>query len=89
MLVKEAGLALAEYGIRVNVVAPGVIATQGEIDKTNAHVPMGYNGVPEDIANAMIFLASDEASYITGQVLTVDGGFALAHTHYWIQKGKL
>jgi 3-oxoacyl-[acyl-carrier protein] reductase len=46
-------------------------------------------GDPKDIAQAMVFLASKYASYITGQTLTVDGGFSLTHTHYWSEKGLL
>lgn len=89
MFVKDIALELAEYAIRVNAVAPGAIAVREEQDRTNIHVPLGYSGIPEDIANAMIFLASNRGSYITGQTLVVDGGFSLAHTHYWIKKGKL
>lgn len=89
MFVKDTALELAEYGIRVNAVAPGAIAIRGEQDKTNPHVPLGYSGTPEDIANTMIFLASNKGAYITGQTIVVDGGFSLAHTNYWIKKGKL
>ena len=89
MFVKDIALELAPFGIRVNAVAPGAIAVRGEADRSNKHVPMGYSGTPEDIANAMIFLASDKGSYITGQSLTVDGGFSLAHTWYWLKKGIL
>ncbi len=86
MLVREIAVDLAEYGIRVNAVAPGTIAIRGQTDRKNPFVPLGYHGVPEDIAYAMIFLASKYASYITGQVLTVDGGFSLPHMHYWFRK---
>lgn len=89
MFVRDIALELAEYGIRVNAVAPGAIAIRGEKDRTSPAVPLGYSGVPQDIANAMVFLASEKGSYITGQTLTVDGGFSLAHTHYWIKKGVL
>jgi peroxisomal 2,4-dienoyl-CoA reductase len=68
------------HGVRSNVVAPGVIAhTEGwsrlsldGINKLNAY-PLGREGVVGDIANATVFLFSDAASYITGQVLPVDG----------------
>lgn len=89
MFVREVALDVAEYGIRVNAVAPGWIAVRGQTERGNPRVPFGYSGVPADIAHAMVFLASKKASYITGQVLTVDGGFSLAHTHYWLQKGIL
>jgi NAD(P)-dependent dehydrogenase (short-subunit alcohol dehydrogenase family) len=87
MLVREMALDLAEYGIRVNAVAPGWIDVRGRTDRANPAVPLGYLGDPKDIAQAMVFLASPYASYITGQTLTVDGGFSLTHHHYWHQKG--
>jgi 3-oxoacyl-[acyl-carrier protein] reductase len=75
---------LASRNITVNAVAPGFIATDmtaglsDEIKKTiQAQIPLGKTGVPEDIAGAVAFLASAEASYITGQVLCVDGGMVM------------
>ncbi len=72
---------IAPFGIRLNVVGPGAIHTEeydpaGEEGKRlrGATVPLGRVGYPEDIAGAVVFLASDDASYITGQVLYVDGG---------------
>jgi 3-oxoacyl-[acyl-carrier protein] reductase len=72
---------LAPFGIRVNVVGPGAIHTEeyeplGEEGKRRRGqtVPLGRVGYPEDIAGAVAFLASDDASYITGQCLYVDGG---------------
>jgi 3-oxoacyl-[acyl-carrier protein] reductase len=74
---------LAEYNIRVNVIAPGPIETpivagqmteEGKKSWTNV-VPMARWGKPEEIATAASFLASDEASFITGHCLDVDGGF--------------
>ncbi|HOV66593.1 MAG TPA: SDR family oxidoreductase, partial [Bacillota bacterium] len=72
---------LARYTITANVVAPGYISsdmTDGlpqEIqEKLVSQVPLGRPGTPEDVAHAVAFLASDEAAYITGQVLFVDGG---------------
>ncbi|UCB52315.1 MAG: 3-oxoacyl-ACP reductase FabG [Candidatus Zixiibacteriota bacterium] len=68
----------AEYGIRVNVVNPGFIETEAyneDMRKTMPQqVPMKRLGKPEDVANAVAFLASDEAGYITGAVLNVHGG---------------
>ncbi len=75
---------LGRRGITVNAVAPGFIAT----DMTKAmpaqaqemmvsHTPVGRAGQPEDVANAYLFLASDEASFINGTVLSVDGGFVV------------
>jgi NAD(P)-dependent dehydrogenase (short-subunit alcohol dehydrogenase family) len=75
---------LAPYGIRANVIAPGLIRTplteaytgDSEFGKQLAvTIPQGSYGLPADIANAATFLASDEARYITGETLTVDGGF--------------
>jgi len=71
---------LGPKGIRVNAVAPGIIETdmmkavpKEVIEPMIAQIPLRRLGKPEDIANAFVFLASDEASYITGVVLSVDG----------------
>ena len=71
---------LGPKGIRVNAVAPGITETdmmkavpKSVIDPMIAQIPLRRLGQPEDIANAFVFLASDEASYITGVVLSVDG----------------
>jgi len=65
----------AKYGVRVNVVNPGIIGTSSEMDARLAkQVPLGRVGTPEDIAQAVVFLASEKASYITGAVLNVSGG---------------
>ena len=71
---------LGPKGIRVNAVAPGITETdmmkavpKEVIEPLIARIPLGRLGKPEDIANAFVFLASDEASYITGVVLSVDG----------------
>ena len=81
---KSAAKELAPRGITVNVIAPGFIKT----DMTNAvpenireafvkDIPLGRAGNPEDIANVVEFLVSDNASYITGQVISVDGGMSM------------
>ena len=65
---------LGPKGIRVNAVAPGITETDMEIiEPLVAQIPLRRLGQPEDIANAFVFLASEEASYITGVVLSVDG----------------
>lgn len=72
-------------GIRVNAVFPGIIetpmtknleATKGYVEQMVAATPLQRLGQPEDIANAVLFLASDESSYITGAELVIDGGFS-------------
>lgn len=72
---------LGPHNIRVNVVAPGIMLTDMTKDRVEANkeaylakVPIGRIGVPEDIANAVLFLTSDLSSYITGQVIHVNGG---------------
>lgn len=83
-MTKSVAKEAAKRGIRVNAIAPGYIRTdmtgvlkedvQKEILKS---IPMGEMGTPEDIANAALFLASDLSTYITGQVLVVDGGMVM------------
>lgn len=75
---------LGRYGIRVNAVAPGFTATEilsampeKIIAGMKARTPLGRMGQPIDIANAYLFLASDEASFITGETLRVDGGLVV------------
>ncbi len=75
---------LGSRNIRCNAIAPGFIETemtkklpQNVIDEWLAKIPLKRTGTPEDVANACLFLASDLSSYITGQVLTVDGGMTI------------
>lgn len=75
---------VASRGITVNAVAPGFIDTdmteampEGAKDKIITGIPMGRTGKPEDVAEAVAFLASKQAGYITGEVLRVDGGMAM------------
>ena len=83
-LTKSLAKELATRGVTVNAVAPGFIDTdmtaampQAAREATLASIPMGRMGAPEDVAKAVAFLASDEAAYVTGQVLAVDGGMAM------------
>ncbi|CAK0741694.1 3-oxoacyl-(acyl-carrier-protein) reductase FabG [uncultured Gammaproteobacteria bacterium] len=75
---------VASRGITVNCVAPGFIATamtsalpQEQKDKLNAAIPAGKMGTPEDIAAGVIYLASEEGGYVTGQTLHINGGMAM------------
>jgi 3-oxoacyl-[acyl-carrier protein] reductase len=75
---------LGRYGIRVNAVAPGFTATEmitampeKVLEGMRSRTPLGRLGEPRDIANAYLFLASDEASFITGETLRVDGGIVV------------
>ena len=75
---------LGRYGIRVNAVAPGFIATEMVkqmpakiLDSMASHTPLAKLGEPDDIANAYVFLASDAAKFVSGAVLSVDGGLVL------------
>jgi 3-oxoacyl-[acyl-carrier protein] reductase len=83
LLAKSLALDLAEHGIRVNAVCPGYIETpmSREIDPpefvrdyVERHIPIGRTGTPEDVAGAFAFLASEDAGFITGTTLVVDGG---------------
>ncbi len=86
MLTVSAAVQLAPYGITVNAVAPGTIdtpLTRSVVDPARLEafarekIPLGRLGRPEDVAAAVVFLCSDEASYITGHTLVVDGGWLL------------
>ena len=82
-LTKQQAAELGEYGIRVNCIAPGpvktklamAVHTQDIIDAYHDAIPLNRYGTENEIANAIYFLASEKASYITGQILAVDGGF--------------
>lgn len=83
-LTKSAARELAARGINVNAVAPGYIDTEMTAclsdavkERTLAQIPLGRTGSVTDIANAVLFLVSEQAAYITGQVLSVDGGMAI------------
>ena len=83
-MTKSLAKELASRGVTVNAVAPGFIATDmtaamtdAAKEATLASIPLQRLGAPEDVAHAVAFLASDEAAYVTGQVLCVDGGMAM------------
>lgn len=89
MLTRGAALDLAEHGIRVNGVAPGQIATEffegwtedaiegAKADDFLKPVPLGRAGLPQDIAGPVLFLASEDAGYVTGETVYVDGGWQI------------
>jgi 3-oxoacyl-[acyl-carrier protein] reductase len=82
-MTKSAAKELAAQGIRVNAVAPGIVQTErfaelyesdgNKIDERIQRIALGRLGTPEDIAHACAFLASNNANYISGQILGVDG----------------
>lgn len=84
-LTKAAALQYAKSGIRINAVGPGAIATEmfetatGGQDEVKAYMaeihPMGRVGQPSEVANAVLWLSSDDASFTTGETLMVDGGY--------------
>lgn len=83
-LTKSSAKEFAARGVRVNAVAPGFIETemtnilsQEVVDKYTEAIPLSRMGLPKDVADLCVFLASDEASYITGQIINVDGGLIM------------
>lgn len=86
MLTKTMALELARHNIRVNAIAPGAIDTDmnkeilediEKLEDVKSLIPLGRIGEAEEVSNLIIFLASEQASYITGSVITVDGGLTL------------
>lgn len=93
-LTRVLAVELAPHGIRVNAVLPGVIETEtvtaslttpesvAEMEAKKARIPMGRLGTPEEIADLVVFLLSDESAYSTGGLFTADGGFSLGIARY-------
>jgi 3-oxoacyl-[acyl-carrier protein] reductase len=82
-MTKVWAMELGRFGITANCIAPGFIQTamtdlmpEDVRKQTMSHIPLGHWGVPEDIANGYLYLASDEASFVSGICLTIDGGAA-------------
>jgi len=88
-------LEVGQFGIRVNGVAPGLILTEAAkaafyspenkqaADNWLSHIPLGVAGQPEDIAAAVLYLASDAAKNVTGQILVIDGGWTAGFSRDW------
>lgn len=82
---------LGQYGILVNAIAPGSItnadwrkvAGDASVDSLLSHIPLGRQGTPGEVAHAVAFLASPEAGYITGAMLTIDGGWTCGFMRDW------
>lgn len=93
---KAAAIELAEFGIRVNCVAPGAILTERTSREASDYeatwskaTPLGRTGTPRDVGKAVVFLASDDASYISGQTLWVDGAaFTLPNWPYPLKNSE-
>ena len=94
-LTKTVAFQLADKGIRVNAIAPGLIATdiineqfledEGKREEKVRGIPFHRIGQPEEIAKIALFLASDDASYITGSMIYADGGLSLARSNYFLE----
>ncbi len=92
---RSQALEIGRYGIRVNAIAPGSILTEGtksifyspetkeKADSLLSHIPLARPGDTDDIANAALYLASDDAKYVTGHVLVVDGGWTAGYSRDW------
>jgi 3-oxoacyl-[acyl-carrier protein] reductase len=92
--VRGAAFEYSRDGITVNAVEPGFIAKPGRgtlstpemMDRLGRHIPMGHVGAAEDVAAAMLYLASPAARYVTGQSLVVDGGASLPETGFAVER---
>jgi NAD(P)-dependent dehydrogenase (short-subunit alcohol dehydrogenase family) len=92
LLTKVLAMELGQYGITVNAVAPGLVETPAQQEEMNLsstyknrylqELPAGRLGQPSDIANAVLFLASDESEWISGQLYVVDGGLMAGHLSF-------
>ena len=92
--IRTVALEVAREGITVNGVEPGYIRTaamelladEAGMAQMAKYIPLGYIGAPEDIAYAMLYLASDEARYVTGQTICIDGGSTLPESPVFLEE---
>ena len=92
-LTRSAALTFGPAGIRVNAVAPGIIATETHMDhlakdpemeaRNNVNIPLGRVGTTEEVADAVVWLSSDASSYVTGMMLSLDGGVSETDSAHW------
>ena len=80
MLTKVLAMEFGPLGIRVNCIAPGSIDREGTGELSSSHIPIGRTGVPGDVASLVSYLASDDASYLNGAVIVLDGGATAGRT---------
>lgn len=92
---RSQALELGKLGVRVNAIAPGSILTEGtkslyynretkeKAESMLSHIPLGRPGDTDDIANAVLYLASDDAKYVTGHTLVIDGGWTAGYSREW------
>jgi 3-oxoacyl-[acyl-carrier protein] reductase len=91
--IRTLALEVAREGITVNGVEPGYIRTaamelladEEGLKQMAKYIPLGYIGAPEDIAYAMLYLATDEARYVTGQTICIDGGSTLPESPVFLE----
>ena len=89
-ITQQIAMQYARYNIRCNAVLPGLTATDAALDNMPeqfiksflSHVPLNRMGTPEDMANAVLFFASDDSSYVTGHIMEVSGGYHLGTPQY-------
>ena len=80
MLTRVLAMEFGPLGIRVNCIAPGSIDRKGTGELSSSHIPIGRTGVPGDVASLVSYLASDDASYLNGAVIALDGGATAGRT---------